>query len=241
MSVESSISQENMEIYFKELGKQYRKLSGKKAPAEIILIGGASVLLNYGFRDTTYDADAIIHAASCMKEAINHVRDEFNLPHGWLNEEFKKTTSYSDKLVEVSVYYRSYANILTVRTIAAEYLIAMKAMSGRQYKYDLSDIIGILWEHEKRNDPITRGSVDNAIFMLYGYVSVPDISKRLLDDVFKCGSYEKLYEEVREKERESKELILEFDKEHPNTLKGENITTIIEQIKQKKTTNLNNI
>ena len=45
---------------------------------------------------------------------------------------------------------------------------------------------------------------------------------------------EKLYEEVREKERESKELILEFDKEHPNTLKGENITTIIEQIRQRK-------
>jgi len=169
-----------------------------------------------------------------MKEAINHVRDEFSLPNGWLNEDFKKTTSYSDKLVEVSVYYRSYANILTVRTIAAEYLIAMKAMSGRQYKYDLSDIIGILWEHEKSNDPITRGAVDSAIFKLYERVPIPDISRRLLDDVFKNGNYEKLYKEVREKERESKELILEFDKEHPNTLKGENISTIIEQIRQRK-------
>jgi len=234
MSAEGQISKENMEIYFKELGKRYRKLSGKKTPAEIILIGGASVLLNYGFRDMTYDADAIICATSVMKEAINHVRDEFSLPHGWLNEDFKKTPSYSDRLIEVSVYYRSYSNILTVRTIAAEYLVAMKAMSGRQYKYDLSDIIGILWEHEKRNDPITRGSVDSAIIKLYDNVPIPDISRHMLDDVFKSGNYEMLYEEVREKERESKELILEFDKEHPNTLKGENISTIIEQIRQRK-------
>ena len=234
MSAEGQISKENMEIYFKELGKRYRKLSGKKTPAEIILIGGASVLLNYGFRDMTYDADAIICATSVMIEAINHVRDEFILPHGWLNEEFKKTASYSDRLIEVSVYYRSYSNILTMRTIAAEYLVAMKAMSGRQYKYDLSDIIGILWEHEKRNDTITRGSVDRAIIKLYDNVPIPDIFRHLLDDVFKSGNYEKLYEEVKEKERESKELILEFDKEHPNTLKGESISTIIEQMRQRK-------
>ncbi len=47
---------------------------------EIVLIGGAAVLANYGFRDMTYDIDAIIQASSSMKDAINKVSDEMGLP-----------------------------------------------------------------------------------------------------------------------------------------------------------------
>ena len=36
-------------------------------PAEIILIGGASILINYGFREMTYDMDAIIIPANRRK------------------------------------------------------------------------------------------------------------------------------------------------------------------------------
>ena len=54
-------------------------------PAEIILIGGASVVINYGFREMTYDMDVIINAASSMKDAINTVGDRFNLSNGWRN------------------------------------------------------------------------------------------------------------------------------------------------------------
>ena len=70
--------------------------------------------------------------------------------------------------MEVSVYYKTYSNILTVRTVAAEYLIAMKLLSGRKYKYDLSDIAGILTEHQKNGKPITREAVDKAVITLYG-------------------------------------------------------------------------
>ena len=35
----------------------------------------------------------------------------------------------------------------------AEYLVAMKLMAGRQYKYDLSDIVGVLIEQEEKNEP----------------------------------------------------------------------------------------
>lgn len=44
----------------KELAKEYRKLAGKSVPAEIVLVGGASILTNYGFRNMTTDMDAII-------------------------------------------------------------------------------------------------------------------------------------------------------------------------------------
>ena len=71
MSSENLITRENMDTYLKAIAKQYRKLVKKAMPAEITLVGGASILINYGFRDSTYDIDALIHAASAMKDAIN--------------------------------------------------------------------------------------------------------------------------------------------------------------------------
>jgi len=232
MSIE--FSKENLDAYFAELGKQFRKLYRKAANAEIILIGGASVLINYGFRSMTTDADAIIYAEASMKEAVNFVRDKFNLPNGWLNEDFKNTKSYTEKLRGVAVYYKTFSNVLQVRTVAAEYLIAMKAMSGRRYKFDLSDIVGILWEHAKRGEPINRNSVDKAIYELYGQKIIPDISKQLLDDIFKSKDYERIYAEVRGQEKQAKEVLLEFIEDYPNVLNGDNTDDIIVEILRKK-------
>ncbi|MCM1040768.1 MAG: DUF6036 family nucleotidyltransferase, partial [Ruminococcus sp.] len=64
-------TKDDIDFYLKKIGKEFRKLNGSKMPAEIILIGGAAILANYGFRDNTYDFDAIIKASSAMKEAIN--------------------------------------------------------------------------------------------------------------------------------------------------------------------------
>ena len=74
-----NFTKKNLDDYLKELAKEFRKLSGKSMPAEIVLVGGAAILTNYGFRDMTTDIDAVIHAASSMKEAINRVGDKFVL------------------------------------------------------------------------------------------------------------------------------------------------------------------
>lgn len=67
MSYNTPITKKDLDTYLKELAKEFRRRNGKRIPAEIILIGGASILINYGFRDTTYDMDAIIKASSSMK------------------------------------------------------------------------------------------------------------------------------------------------------------------------------
>ncbi|MDR2610579.1 MAG: hypothetical protein LBC58_03905 [Clostridiales Family XIII bacterium] len=235
MSIDMPFTRENLDTYLKELGKEFRKLNGTKTPAEIILIGGAAILANYGFREMTYDVDAIIIASSAMKEAINRVGDRLGLPSGWLNSDFKKTTSFSDKLLQVSAYYKTFSNIIIVRTIAAEYLVAMKLMSGRQYKNDLSDITGVLWEHEKRGNPISREAIDAAIVMLYGSeAEIPASSKKMIDEAFADGDFERAYEEIREAEKLSKDILLDFDKAYPGEMKGENINEILEQARQKQ-------
>lgn len=39
--------------------------------------------LMHGFRDMTYDVDAIIMSTSAMKDAIKQVRERFDLPSNW--------------------------------------------------------------------------------------------------------------------------------------------------------------
>lgn len=236
MSDNSSVfTRDNLDNYLKELAKQYRKLVGKKGmPAEIILIGGAAILTNYGFREMTTDVDAIINASSAMKDAINVVGDKFNLPNGWINSDFRKTTSYTPKLVSVSKYYKTFSNILTIRTINAEYLIAMKLRSARKYKNDLSDIIGILAEHKKRNNEIQFSQIDYAVNELYGsWDDFTADARMFIRDAFENGNYEEIINNVIQEEKHSKEILINFEQDYPNVTNQSNINDILAQLKGK--------
>lgn len=230
-----SFTKENLDLCLKELAKEFKKLNGKTMPAEIILIGGAAILAEYGFRDRTYDIDAIIQASSAMKEAINHTGDKLNLPTGWLNTDFMKTKSYSPKLVQYSKYYKKFSGIVSIRIVSAEYLIAMKLMAGRQYKNDLSDIVGILLEHEKNGNPISYEQVDKAIINLYGsWNDISDFAKQTIKDIFDSSDYETLYDEYRKSESETKSDMIEFEEKYPKVMNNDNADDIISRLKSKR-------
>lgn len=235
MSTNIQFTKENLDTCLRELGKEFRRINGTKMPAEIILIGGAAILANYGFREMTYDIDAVITSSSSMKDAINHVGDKFGLPNGWLNTDFTKTSSFSNKLAEVSVHYKTFSNIISVRLISAEYLIAMKLMSGRQYKNDLSDVLGILWEHQKNKNSISKEDIEKAITVLYGEkAKIQPIPRKMIDDAFANNDYESAYNEFRKNEKLAKDVLLDFDKSYPGELKNENIDSILELARRKK-------
>lgn len=234
MSIEIPFTKENLNTYLSELAKEYKKRSGGM-DAEIVLIGGASVLINYGFRDMTYDIDATYRAPSVMKEAINAVEDKFNLQTGWLNNDFEKTSSYTDKLYEVSEYYRTLSNVLQVRTVKAEYLVAMKLVSGRQYKKDLSDIIGILREQRHIGKPLDYEMIDRAVIRMYGsWDRVSDFSKEFLMKALETSNLEQLYKTIFDEENEARDAVVEFDEKYPKKLNGDNINDIIAAAKAKK-------
>lgn len=236
----NNFTKENLDTYLKELAKEFRRLVGKSMPAEIVLVGGAAILTNYGFREMTTDVDAVIRAASSMKDAINRVGDKFDLPNGWLNADFMHTGSYSPKLDEFSVYYKSFYGVLSVRTIAAEYLIAMKLRSGRKYKNDLSDVIGILAEHQKRGTPITLKEIDTAVINLYGgWENFPEDSKPFIEDAFEDGDFESIYAAIKIDETLSRDLLNEFENGNPNEAKASNIDEILKALKANITEGLN--
>ncbi|MBU5462192.1 DUF6036 family nucleotidyltransferase [Lachnoclostridium sp. MSJ-17] len=229
------INKDNLNRYLNELSKAYKKLGGKHMPAEIILIGGAAVIENYGFRDMTTDVDAVIHAASVMEDAIRQVGDKFQLPHGWLNSDFTKTVSYSRKLEDYSIFYKIFNQVLTVRTVNAEYLIAMKLRSGRKYKNDLSDIIGILAEHEKLGDTITYERIDKAVVSLYGsWDGISPETVTFIKGVLSDGEYQRVFEAIRKNEENAREILLDFQEKYPDVLKDDNVNYILHKQQSKQ-------
>lgn len=228
-------TRDNLDFYLKELSKEFRKLNGSRMPAEIILIGGASVLLNYGFREMTYDMDAIIQASSSMKDAIQRVGDRMGLPYGWLNTDFMKTSSYTSKLIQHSQYYKTFSNIIKVRTVSGEYLISMKLMSGRQYKNDLSDIVGILLEQQNAGRPISLDSIKTAATELYHhYENLPEASRLFIEEVYQNPELSTLYREMREEEKQNKNLLLQFQENYPDVLNVDNLADILKAAKEKR-------
>ena len=220
-------TKENIDLYLKELAKEYRKQVGKAMPAELVLIGGASVLINYGFRNMTTDVDALISGASAMKDAIHRVGDRYGLPSGWLNSDFTHTDSYTPKLAEHAKHYRTFSNVLSIYTVSAEYLIAMKLRSGRQYKNDLSDVLGILAEHEKNGAPISLERVQTAVTDLYGaWDALPEPARYFIGNVMENGHFSELYVQVQLGEQETKALLTGFEKDYPAVLQRSNVDEI---------------
>jgi len=235
MSADIAFTKENLDVCLSRLAKEFRKLNGTKVPAEIILIGGAAVLANYGFRDMTYDIDAVIRTSSSIKDAINKVGDEMGLPNGWLNSDFTRTKSYSPELLQYSEFYKKFGYVLEVRTVSGEYLVAMKLMSGRQYKNDISDVIGILREEKARGKPLTLEMIKTAVCNLYGsWDNLPQDSRDFITEVMRGGQLEILYEQYRSNEKAAKESLVNFEKKYPGVTNMDNINDIIKSLKRRK-------
>lgn len=238
LSDTKTFSSDDLFNYLKILAKKFRKLNGKSTPAELYLVGGASILLNYNFREMTSDVDAIIRASSAMKDAIRQVSDEHNLPIDWLNTDFKNTTSYSPNLIKYADYRCELCNVLRIYTISAEYLVAMKLMAGRDYKHDLSDVVGIISEHniKKSNSDkptITLDTIKKAVVNLYGdWNKIPQNSQELIENVFQETDLESFRKKQQKQEEEALSLLKQFKEQYPNTINNSNIHSIIENLKE---------
>lgn len=230
---DNGFTRDNIDFFLKEVAKEYRKLA-KKMPAEVILVGGASVIINYGFRKLSYDIDADVRASDAMKQAVNKVTDEHNLANGWLNSDFKNTASYSSKIREVSIHYRTFSNIVEFRTISAEYLIAIKLMSGRQYKNDLSDVVGILYEQQQKGEPISLEKIKDAFEFLYekDWNLMPESSQSVLLSAVASNDLLDVFNQIKQMELSNKEFIEGFQDKYPDVLCADNVDDVINAAKK---------
>lgn len=227
----NDIQKDMVDMYLKELAKEFKRITGRKTSAEIIIVGGGSVLLNYDFRMNSVDVDAFNTYESAIKDAAKLVADKYNLSQQWLNDDFKKTPSYSPRLRQYSSYYKTFSNVLEIRTISREYLVAMKMVSGRKYKNDLSDILGILYYHYKNNDEITYQQIEKAVENLYGNFDrikcdvVEFVKTAIENKTFVDG-----YNLQKEAEQNIKENLIQFEEKYENVLSENNIDDIINKL-----------
>lgn len=233
MSAELFFDKAHIDDCLKAVAKQYRKLNKKGMPAEITLVGGASILINYGFRDSTYDVDALIQASSSMKDAISFVTDTMELPNGWLNDDFRNTDSYTPRLTSFSRFYRTFSNVVTVRTIAGEYLIAMKLKAFRKYKHDVSDIVGILCAHT--GNPLDFQKISQAVEDLYGgWQNMPEESLTLIRSILLEKDLDSLYRVYTQQEQNAKKALISFEETYPRVLKEDNLEDILSHLLEKQ-------
>ncbi|MCD8028238.1 MAG: DUF6036 family nucleotidyltransferase [Erysipelotrichaceae bacterium] len=171
------LSKDNADLFLKEFAKELRKVN-KNVHMDIIIVGGGSVLLNYNFRTMTEDFDIIKpHKLLDIKEPARKIQEKYSLSSDWINDNFLKTESYTPKLRYYCKFYKTYSNYIHYYTISDEYLIAMKLKSFRDYKNDISDILGILYE----NKDINYDKVKTAYINLYDDLEIE--KKEILSDI----------------------------------------------------------
>ena len=117
--------------------------------------------------------------------------------------------------------------VLDVRIVADQYLIAMKLKSFRPYKNDQSDIIGLL-----RDNAYTYEEIEKAAIELYG--DDPGIKQEAWDFLKSYYAADELaYEKIRNEELTNKAILIDFEENYDNVLKEDNLDNILAILKNK--------
>lgn len=133
--------------YLKDLDQELKK---RKTKGEILLYGGAVMVLAFDARPATKDIDAVFIPKSVMRDAIKQVAENNGLPEDWLNDgvEGFQSSMGGKKL------FLNLRN-LAIYIPTPEYLLAMKVLSSRVDTKDRTDILFLIKElHVKTSEEI---------------------------------------------------------------------------------------
>lgn len=97
--------------------------------ADVLVVGGAAMVLAYDARPATRDVDAIWHPSTEVREAAARVAARHaDLPRDWLNDGVKGLLPEDDRGTQQVVYDSDH---LSVATASPEYLLATKLLASR--------------------------------------------------------------------------------------------------------------
>lgn len=110
---------------------------------ELLVVGGAAMVLAYDARMSTHDIDAVVlqpRAARLLRRLVQQIAEEMNWPSDWLNDGAK---GFMRGLSEGSVVYTGPG--IVVRCPAVAQLLAMKLSAWRD-DVDIQDADRLLQE-----------------------------------------------------------------------------------------------
>lgn len=138
------------------LGRLGELAALRETKIEIVLVGGALMVLVYEARESTHDVDAIILAPreiNMVRELALVVAGERAWPDDWLNDGAK---GYLIGLSSGSVVFSAPG--IEVRSPATEQLLAMKLSAWRD-DVDIADALRLLREMSGSQDEIWQAVV----------------------------------------------------------------------------------
>jgi len=120
-----ALSSADIRTAFEALSKEFVH---DRERAEIVVVGGAAVVLLFGSRETTKDVDAcfLTPDASHIRAAAARVAQRLDLPDDWLNDGAK---GFLVGVTRGAVLYES--QFLIVRAASIAQLLAMKLAAWR--------------------------------------------------------------------------------------------------------------
>lgn len=166
----------------KELRKKMRKVPyGYKV--NMYIVGGASVIARYSYRTSTQDVDAIWDVGSEMREAINAVAQQNELLNDWCNCNFKRTKSYTPKILTNSTLYKDFDR-LRVWLVNQDLLLCMKLVAFRDQKIvdrqDAAHLLSIL-----KSNNVTYDKVVSLVESYYGVNALTESAKLFIKECLK--------------------------------------------------------
>lgn len=121
------------------------------SPIELVLMGGAVMVLVYNTRVSTRDVDALIldpPEARTVRSLVKQVAHEYNLPEDWLNDGAK---GYLVGLSEGPIIFSAPG--IVVKSPAVVQLLAMKLSAWRD-DVDIEDARRLLQELSGERDQV---------------------------------------------------------------------------------------
>jgi Nucleotidyltransferase of unknown function (DUF6036) len=119
----------DIQRYLKMLGQE---LAINRHRGEILLVGGAVMVLIVGNRRSTRDIDASFEReAAAIRSAVSRIANQEGLPPDWLNDGAKGFL-YSSPPITL---WKSYPG-LDIYLPALDYILAMKIIAGRPQDID---------------------------------------------------------------------------------------------------------
>lgn len=230
---EKNITRDSALDIIKSFAKEYRKELGN-VPGEIIIVGGASIVLNYSFRQATQDFDVILRTVSSVNYVIKKFADENGLPRDWMNTDFMKTESYSSVLTEASTHFCTLNNgTLEIRTVAGVYLVAMKIRAHRDFRNDFSDALGVWLEEAENGNRISIENLQSAYTKLYKDEIPQDIFERI-EMIFSknLDEIKEIYKKQRDSEKEIGVKLVSYI-EKGAEINTRNVDDVVARIKER--------
>lgn len=153
------------------------KLREQGISGDIVIFGGAYMVLVLDTRVATKDVDAIFKPATDIRKAVLEVAESLNLPEDWLNDGVKGFLP--SKGNEKGSKMMNFSN-LKIWTPKAEYILAMKCMASRSETKDLEDIRNLINYLNLK----TSEEVYNIVMEYYPVKTIPTKIQYIIEEIF---------------------------------------------------------